>query len=175
MYDSNGSPIAAFLPAEMREIFGTLNFKKRKKHHRNYLDKVDKKRIYPLIESVFANDPLFKQYMEIATEKYQKQMIGTITMELIKATLLYYQYPQRQHFNYEGLMKVQVLLLRKMIFAKIYGLHNSGFTDQIPIKINVSKNKLAMMGKRIADILELPVYKLLPAFLAAVEIDKELK
>ena len=116
MFDLNGAKIIAFQDKDLREVFGTLSSNNRKQHHRRYLDKIDKVKLYNIIDSVFMDDPLYKQYMRIVTPHYQKLMKGRIIMDLVKSSLLHMQYPQRQSFTYEGLLAVQIFLLRNRIY-----------------------------------------------------------
>jgi len=175
MYDENGSPVSAFQDRDLIEVFGTLGSKKRKQHHRRYLQAGNTDRVYPLIESVFGDDPLFKQYMSIASKKYKKQLLGTIFQDLIRSSLLYMEYPQRQHYTYVGMIQVQIFLLRNRIYKKMWGLKNSKYTDETPVKTRVPKAKLLRMARRLDNILEDDLTKMFPKFMEARKIDKELK
>ena len=172
MYDTNGSCIVAFQDKDLREVFGTLSSNKRKQHHRRYLDKIDKVKLHDMIDSVFMDDQLYKQYMNVATPHYRQLMRGRILMDLIKSSLLYMQYPQRQSFSYEGLIAVQILFLRNHIYKKVWGLKNAGFIDEEPIKLRLPKKKLFRMAERLANVLELETKKIFPQFMEAIEIDK---
>lgn len=171
MYDVNGSTIVAFQDRDLREVFGTLNSKKRKQHHRNYLDKIDKTRLHIMIDSVFIDDPLYQQYMGIVTPHYAKLMRGRIIMDLVKSSLLYMQYPARQSFAYEGLLAVQILLLRNRIYKKMWGLKNSSYTEEIPVKVRIQKKKLQVMAHRLSYVLEMELEKIYLDFLEAVKKD----
>ncbi len=175
MYDSNGSPIIRFQDRDLREVFGSLSSKGRKQHHRNYLDYLDKKRLIPLIDSVWINDPLYVQHQRLRTEHRCKIMKGKILMNLVRASLLYFQYPQRQSYNYEGLIKAQILIMRTVLFRTVLALRHNGYHDEDVVEIRLSKPVLNMMSQRLANILEQPVFELRPYFLKAIEIDKQIE
>ncbi len=175
MYDESGAQVIGFRDGDMAEVFGTLNSKKRKQHHRIYLQSGDTNRVYPLVESVFSGDPLFDQYMCIATTKYKKQLLGSIYQDLIKSSLLYMGKPNQQHNTYVSMIQVQIFIIRNKIYKKIWGLKNSNYTDQTPVKTRVPYTRLLRMAERLDIILEQDLIKMYPRFIAALEIDKELK
>ena len=168
MYDVNGSPIIGFQDRELQEVFGTLSSKKRKQHHRNYLDKIDKVKLYAVIDFAFITDPTYQQYMDIVTPHYRKLMKGKIIMNFIQSTLLYLQYPQRQHFTLDGLIAVQILFMRKYIYSKMWGLRNSGFTSIDPIKCIVKKKYLIEMSSTIVNVVAIEAERIFPAFINAM-------
>ena len=172
MYDSEGCPIIGFQDRDLREVFGTLNSWNRKQHHRNYLDKIDKKRLHLLIDSVFLNDPLYQQFKELSTPHYSKLMRGRMIMNFVQASLLFFQYPQRQHFSYEGLLAVHILFMRRTIFKRLCDLRGLGYHNEEPIAVVFPKQELFSMAKRLANVIEFEVYKIRPAFMKAVDIDK---
>jgi len=170
MYDKEGALIVAYKDKHLKEVFGTQNSKSRKPHHRKYLRYfIRDTALYSSIQSVFANDELYKQYMRLATPKYQKQMIGRIVQDLVKASLLHFKFGG---CTYESLLSVQVLFLRSRIYKKVYGLKNNGYTDELPIKINVPKQKLERMGQRLADILEPRIKQIYQKFLDAEKAEE---
>ncbi len=175
LYDENGSQVVGFSDREIKNIFGTLNSKKRKQHHRLYLDKIDRTKLHSLVDSVFKDDRLYLQYIRLVSPHYQKTMRGLIGMNFIKASLLYFGYPHQQHNSYESMLMLQVLFMRKTIFVKLQGLKHNKYFDEPIVKCGVPKKKLIQMGKRISNSLESEVCNILPAFHKAIKIDKELK
>ena len=171
MYDSEGNPILAFSSSELRERFGTLSSNKRKKHHRRYLEKIDRNKLHIAVDTAFLTDSLFHQYIRLVPKEYAYSMRSKIGLDLVKSTLLFMEHPQRQHFSYEGLLKVQILFLRKYIYTKLWGLKNSGYTDEEPIAVKIRDTSIELTARRLSEAILSIADSVYAKFTEATKID----